>query len=382
MLPLLYETTDPILAPGRMRYLGRLCKCEKCVSVEKLNGDYTLSAVFSPTDELIGEVQNQRFLTVKPNPFDQPQYFEIYNCGYDGVGRLSVSARHIKHCCYNNIVISDVSHSAQYNTPAGHWDFCTQVSTPKSLEFENNFTFSCTISEIQAMEIGYTKSDTLGAFLNEMANAFNAEFHYDNFNISLLAARGSRKNYVLRWDKNIGSPSLTLGAANVYTHVVAYADLTAKYTVDGTDYEYPVQICSSPRVIDDFIHNGSGRLAKIFMYNATDTFEEKNIDPTQGENYRAIKARLNWLAAKYILRTAGKGLQIAESVNLKVNFRPALDEMTAVGLGDVIDVALKGGRTAEAKITKTEYDCLAERWNGIELGEEKLKLSNYIARKN
>ena len=51
-----------------------------------------------------------------------------------------------------------------------------------------------------------------------------------------------------------------------------------------------------------------------------------------------------------------------------------------VGLGDTVDVMLKGGRTVEAKITKTVFDSLSERWTSIELGKEKLMLSKYIAK--
>ena len=54
--------------------------------------------------------------------------------------------------------------------------------------------------------------------------------------------------------------------------------------------------------------------------------------------------------------------------------------MSAVGLGDTVDVMLKGGRTVEAKITKTVFDSLSERWTSIELGKEKLMLSKYIAK--
>lgn len=382
MLPLLYESTTPILQSNNMHFLGRLTKCQKCSASEKLNGDYTLSAVFSPTDELIDEIQNQRFLLVKANPFDPPQYFEIYKCSIDENGKLSLNARHIKHCCYNNVVIPDNSNGAQYDTPQGHWDFCTYIESAsvRSLEFDNYFSFSSAITEQKEIEIGYTKSDTLGAFLQEMARSFGAEFHYDNFNIYLLATRGNKKNFVLRWNKNIGSPNLSLGADNIYTHVVAYADFTAKYRIDGVDYEYPIQVCSRPRLISDFASGASGQLYKILMYNATNLFEETTVDPTDGTFYTNTKAKLAWAAAKYITMSTREELQISENVNLKINYRPRLDEMQELGLGDTVDVMLKGGRTVEARITKTEFDSLAERWNSIELGYEKMKLSNYIAK--
>ena len=74
-------------------------------------------------------------------------------------------------------------------------------------------------------------------------------------------------------------------------------------------------------------------------------------------------------------------MQTKDNVNLTVKFRPALDEMSEIGLGDTVDVMLKGGRTVEARLTKTTFNSLAERWESIEIGEEKLKLSNYIAKR-
>ena len=79
MLPLLYEPTHPIPSPDRLRYLGRLTKCKSCVVTSQINNNYDLSAAFFITDELLDRIENQNFLLAKPNPFDPPQFFEIYN---------------------------------------------------------------------------------------------------------------------------------------------------------------------------------------------------------------------------------------------------------------------------------------------------------------
>ena len=93
MQPLLYYSNHPIPSPARMKYLGRLTKCIKCSVSTQINSDYQLSAVFSPNDELINEIQNQRFIAAKANPFDPPQYFEIYDYSPDESGKVTVSAR-------------------------------------------------------------------------------------------------------------------------------------------------------------------------------------------------------------------------------------------------------------------------------------------------
>jgi phage-related protein len=364
MQPLLYKSTA--LSPGEdtMQYLGRLTKCEKCVVSEQLNDDYSVKAVFLPTDELIDEIWDQRFLMAKPSPFDPPQFFEICGSEYDEIGRLAVSGRHIKHCCYNNVVYSDYE-SSGLKTPANHWAYVTQRG---GLCFDTHFTFDSDITDANSMTVGYRSAETLGKFLEEMAERFGGEYHYDNFNISLLRARGSRKNYVLRWNRNIGSPVLSLSTADIYSHVVAYGDFTYNGNTVRIVSPTPASLTGT-----------TSQLYRVFMYNATGHFANTTISDMRAE-LSGIQSSLNSWASYYRSHGAKNDLQSTENVNLRVDYRPALDEMTAVGLGDTVDVMLKGGRTVEAKITKTEFDSLAERWTAIELGKEKLKLSKYIAR--
>ena len=372
MQPLLYYSNHPIPSPARMKYLGRLTKCIKCSVSTQINSDYQLSAVFSPSDELINEIQNQRFIAAKANPFDPPQYFEIYDYSTDESGKVTVSARHIKHCAFTNIMKSDNARGAQSDTPQGHWDFCCQYG---NLSSENFFTFSSAITATGAMEIGYTKADTIGMFLEEMARVFGGEFHFDNFNIGFSASLGTKKNYVLRWNKNIGSPKLDINTAQLYTHVAAFANFTAKYTLEGVNYEYPVQFCSDPKLINGGWDGVS--LYRTLMVDVTNRFPETTISYTEfAEKQSAVNSYASWYARNGTLIS----VQTAPNVNLTVNYRPALDEMSAVGLGDTVDVMLKGGRTVEAKITKTVFDSLSERWTSIELGKEKLMLSKYIAK--
>ena len=215
------------------------------------------------------------------------------------------------------------------------------------------------------MQTGWSRAGTLGDFLKEMAQVFGGEFYYDNFNISFLQRLGSKKNYVLRWNRNITDPKLTLTADNVYSHVVAYGNF--KITETGTD----ATLCSVP------VEIVSGqKLYKIYMWDATNTFDNTEISRDQIMDYRvSLRNR-----ARAFVNGAGNAVQTAESPNLTVNYRPILDEMSAVGLGDTVDVELKSGRIVEARITKTSYDSLAERWTSVTLGNEILKVSDLIAK--
>lgn len=360
MLPLLYESTSYVPSPGSMTYLGRLTKCKRCVVTSQINNNYDLSASFVITDELLDQIENQRFLLAKPNPFDPPQFFEIYNY-YEENNTVTVKGRHIKHCAYNNMIL-DVfgAGSGATTTPTRHWNNIESL-----LYFNNSFSFSSAITTTAKMEVGWSRAGTLGDFLKEMAQVFGGEFYYDNFNISFLQRLGTKKNYVLRWDRNITDPKLTLTADNVYSHVVAYGNF--KISENGTG----ATLCSTPR----FLFNNP-KLYKIYMYDATNTFENTTIGQADIPSYQE---QLTLLADAFI-SGAGSAVQTAESPNLTVNYRPILDEMSAVGLGDTVDVELKSGRIVEARVTKTDYDSLAERWTSITLGNEILKVSDLIAK--
>ena len=371
MLPLLYNSLSRTPSPSQMKYLGRLTKCVKCTVSERINSDYQLSLVIAPTDELINEVKDQRFILAKPSPFDDPQYFEIYNCVYDQVGQLTVTARHIKHCAYNNL-ITKITWGTEPQTvyPKNHWNYCTE-----DLSFNNYFTFDTNIHTSAVVSIGITKMDTLGVMLDEMATAFGGQYHYDNFNIHFLQRRGSRKYYTLRWNKNVGSPKLTLSGATVYSHIVMYSDLKVTVPAGNTTEVRDMRVCSSAQPIAGAYRTTP--INKILIIDASNQLPTTEIPYSQIGD---IKTDLNVLAVNYANNIAPTAVQTAPSTNLTVNFRPALDEMAAIGLGDTVDVMLKGGRTVEAEITKTDYDSLAERWVSIELGKEVLKLSDLIAK--
>ena len=360
MLPLLYKSTSYVPYPGSMTYLGRLTKCKSCVVTSQINNNYDLLASFVITDELLAQIENQFFLMAKPNPFDPPQFFEIYNY-FEENNVVTVKGRHIKHCAYNNMILDVfVAGSGAADTPEGHWNTIEPL-----LYFNNGFLFDSYVRTTAKMEVGYSRAGMLGDFLKEMAQVYGGEFYYDNFNITFFRQLGNKKNYVLRWDRNITNPKLTLTADNVYSHVVAYGNF--KISETGTD----TTLCSTPR----FLFNNP-KLYKIYMYDATNTFENTTIGRADIASYQQqLTDRANAFVSG-----AGNAVQTAESPNLTVNYRPILDEMSAVGLGDTVDVELKSGRTVEARITKTSYDSLAERWTSITLGDEILKVSDLIAK--
>ena len=99
-----------------------------------------------------------------------------------------------------------------------------------------------------------------------------------------------------------------------------------------------------------------------------------------GPVYDAYRLILSYEAAHFISSTKINQVQTAEDANLKVTIRQALDEMKELALGDTVNIILRGGQTVEARITKTVFDSLAERWENLEIGQQRLILSKFIAK--
>ena len=116
MIPLVYETTSRILSLDSMHYLGRLTGCTECTVEESRNTDYTLSASVVKNSECAESAVVQNYIYAKPNPTDEPQFFEIYEV-VEKNNVLSIKAKHIKHNCYNNILAAGET-SAQLYSPA------------------------------------------------------------------------------------------------------------------------------------------------------------------------------------------------------------------------------------------------------------------------
>lgn len=371
MLPLLYDSTNLILSPTSMKYLGRLTSCTKCLVTEERNGDYTLEAEISTFDELAASLSTQQLLCVKANPFDNPQFFEIYDlrCIYGST--ISIKAQHIKHSCYNNVLLAGETETF-LGTPKEYFDYLTDPDDG-FLTFENNFKFNSDITDLKHWQLGTewvcTLGDWFGGREGSLLDKFRGEYHWDNFNITYNKNRGETKGYCLRWGSNISSLEQTLSSEKTVSHICAYA------TVYDDNTNQNLQLCCEPVQIDS-----ASKLNKVYLFDCSSDVGDIHIDSSNGTNYATVRNICKLSCQKYVLTQ--KGTIDTITSNIKVNMRSTLDEMSEIGLCDTVTVVINDkGDTATAQIVKVIYDSLRERWYSLELGTLKTKLSDYILRR-
>ena len=383
MFPLLYKSDFKTIGPSRFNLLGRMTDVISGKVTEERNGDYLLEMELSTTDRCADLLDTQYFIKAKPNPTDEPQYFEIYDLQYKDKKSVVIKAKHIKHNLYNNFLVEVQNQTDIMCTPAEWWyRLCTGheegLQTQMTL-WAHYFKFTSDITTKSSMTLGFVTPCTLGDFMGgadgSLVDVFGGEYKYNNFNVSLLKNRGAVTDYHLRWGSNISSLTQTLNSDDICSHVAAYA------TCYDTYAKRNVVLCSQPQELKSH----KSKLIKVKAVDVTDggsvDIGDKtgywNFNAQTGENKDLLIQKLN--IQGQVLRGQLASTNGAPTLNVKVDYPATLDEMLDLRLCDTVYIDTAND-SLQAKIIKTDYDIVLERWNSLELGTPKSKLSDYIVK--
>lgn len=362
MIPLIYETTSRILSLNSMHYLGRLTGCTEGTVEESRNADYTLSASVVKNSECANSVVIQNYICAKPNPTDEPQFFEIYEV-VEKNNIISIKAKHIKHNCYNNVLNAGYA-EAQLYTPQEAYEEINPI-------FENNYVFSSDFTNRKNIKLGFTQVCTLGDFLGgaegSLLDLFHGEYKWNNFNVSFLKSRGKKRAYRLKWGDNISNYEKTQSSETTISHVCAYATVYDEFS------KQDIQIIANPYEIFE----QKSKTNKLSVYPVPDKLVDGiTVNSSTGEGYEFVKNTCR-IAVQNAYMSANNLGEI--TTNIKVDIPSILDGMQQLNLCDTIKVILNDdGTEAESKIVKTTYDTLKERYKQLELGSFKTKLSDFV----
>lgn len=383
--PLLYklQNTTHILNQSAMLKIGMMTEIISGKVTEERNGDYLLEIELLVTDDCADLLDTQLFVKAKPNPTDEPQFFEIYNLQYKDKKSVVIKAKHIKHNLYNNFLVEVQNQTDIMCTPAEWWyRLCTGqeegLQTQMTL-WAHHFKFTSDITAKSSMTLGFVTPCTLGDFMGgadgSLIDVFGGEYKYDNFNVSLLKKRGTTTKYHLKWGKNLSSLTQTLDSDDICSHVAAYA------TCYDTYAKRNVVLCSQPQELKSH----KSKLIKVKAVDVTnggsvdigDATGYWNFNAQTGENKDLLIQKLNIQAQ--VLRGQLASTNGAPTLNVKVDYPTTLDEMLDLRLCDTVYIDTAND-SLQAKIIKTDYDIVLERWNSLELGTPKSKLSDYIVK--
>ena len=365
MIPKLYEK----VTATKVDYIGNINKCTKCEVTEVRNGAYTLSLETTVNDDCANMLLSQRIIGAKANPFDGVQYFEIQSTERGTTGIIKVEAKHIKNYCFQYCSEGDLGFDGQTATINGTPSQIWNSLNSEYITTEIPFSFYSDITEKLDFSLGLSTPETLGNILGGKEGSFldiwGGEYHWNNFNIQLLAERGKRKDFQIRYGSNISDYTQSESCDGTYSHVLPYGKVSLgnrKINFFAPVFEISGHKCST---------------TKVYMLDCTGFLDNYSVGE-QGARYDTVRSAMTKYAKAYAKNNRLGELQ----VTIDVTLRAELDEMSQIGLCDTVKVILDDlGTTATAKITEVTYNTLTERWEKLVVGESRVTVADMILNK-
>lgn len=366
MLPRLYEEFSTSQQEYNAKFLGTLNCSTSCLVNEERNGAYTLTLETTKNDECAGSILSQRIIGIKPNPFDNEQFFEIQKTTRTIDGKIKVEAKHVKNFLYQICSEGDSTYEGDLITYNGNpkevWDELMEeyitTTTP--------FTFQSDITTKKDFYLGLSVAESLGNIMGGKEGSFidmyGGEYHFDNYSISLLKNRGSYKGYKIRYGDNISDCSQSESCDSCYTHVLPFG----KVSNGKRKINFYASLVEIPDSLSQY--------TKVFMLDCTDMLDNYTVGE-RGEHYTEVREKMEAYALNYAINNnLGK-----TSISIEVTLRTELDNMSRIALCDTVDVILDNfGTVSRAKITGVTYDALLERWDKITIGTPTITVADLI----
>ena len=338
--------------------LGRL-NFISCTVTEERNGMYILEGTIAEDELHASALEMNSIIVAKPNHSSANQAFRVHKIVKPMKGIYSISAQHISYqLSYIPTMPFTItaSSSACANTLAGLKSNAAE-SCP--------FTFWTDVTTVASYNQAAPASirARLGGVEGSVLDQFGGEYEWDNYTVKLHAQRGVQTpNVTLRYGKNIIDLDQEKEINNTITGI-------CPYWMDSEGGN----IVTLPEKTVDSSTASSYPFKRTVPYDMSSDWEEA---PTQ--------AQLRTRAQAYV-NASGIGIP---KVSIKVSFvnLPDTEEykdvaaLQSVNLCDYVAVQFeKLGISVNAKVVKTVYNVLTERYDSIEVGAIRSSLAGTIS---
>ena len=326
--------------------LGGLPDAINPAVTEERNGPYTFEMQYPVKGVRFSDLRRQRIIKVKPNPYDHTQAFRIKKIDKPINGIVSVYAEHISY---------DLSGVPVAPFNAGSCaEALTRMKTNAIVDCPFDFWTDKTTTGTMQTNVPASLRSLLGGTQGSILDTYGkGEYEFDNHSVKLHLNRGEDRGVVLRYGKNITDIKQEENCANMATGVCGFW-----YTEDSGVVSQLVKI------------EGNFPYENILTVDFSSEWQDK---PTTDQ----VKARIQ----KYIEENELTKPKISITVSfIDTPPTPEMQALSTVRLCDTVTVKFeKLGIDAKAKIIKTVYDVLNDRYSSIEIGDAKTNLVNTIA---
>lgn len=348
MIPILFA---PSATSFSTNGIGRLSEMISCEVTEERNGVYELTATIGTDSKHYTDIVHSAIIGVIPHDGGDVQAFRIYKISKPIGGIITINAQHISYelshiptrpftAANVGAALAGLKSNAMQSCPFTFWTDKSTIANYKQSKPES----------IRAR---------LGGQQGSILDAYGGEYEFDNYTVKLWNNRGSDRAVTLRYGKNITDIKQEENIQNTITGIVPY-------WCGGDD--------------EVVYYNGivEASTAANFPYRRSVPYD------FSGDFQSAPTAeQLRQRAERYIIRNS-IGIP---AVSIKVSFVALwqteeykdIAPLQRVNLCDWVTIQFERlGISAKAKVIKTVYDVLTERYKSIELGEARTDFASYV----
>lgn len=364
MIPILYnsqlykevngETAEITFDNGG---IGWLKDCIKCTVTEELNGSYECEFSYPITGQHYSQITPDRIIKVKPNETSNLQLFRIYRQSKPINGVVKFYCQHISYDLNTNMV-TPFKITSNTNVTSVLTDILEHCYYAHRFTAVSQSGYSCKFD----VKIPVSARKCIGGMEGSILDRVHGEFEFDNFIIRHYASRGQNNGVVIQYGKNLTDITADTSIADTYTSIYPYAT-----DEDGDYYELTEKVIE----LQSNTNYGEPRTLPIDLSSKFDS------------ETRITETLLRQYANEYINNNSIDEIK----QNIKISFvqlwqakeYETIALLERVALGDTVTVKYPAlGVSVQAKVIKTVYDVLAEKYIEIEVGQAKSNFANTL----
>ena len=346
--------TPILLKADAKTKIGWLSECTACEVTEERNGVYELELVYPIGATHANDIVTDCYIKAKPNQTSANQLFHIYKVSKPINGEFTVYAEHVSYIL-SGYPVPTVSASGNAQVAINAILTAAKNQIGKATGFTAATTDITLSSSINLSNVSARAA--LGGVEGSVLYTYGGEYEFDNYTIKLHKSRGKDNGVRIAYGKNMTELKCDVDMSASYTGIFGYVktddvNLTSSYNVTNTSG-------ISTRVLArDFSSDfGSNTPTQSSLDAAVQKYAEDN-------DINSIKASVT---VSFV--------NLAQSPEY-ANIAP----LETVNLCDTVTIYHKElGVNIKAKVIKTVYDTIAEKYTKIELGSARTNMSSIIS---
>lgn len=346
LTPILFEDNATDYVTQGIGALGDVLSGEV---TEETNGQYEVRLTYPVTGRRYADLKNRRLIYCKPDPYRDAQPFRIYRITRPLNGIITIYARH---------KLYDLD-----GTPVNPFSASNALSAMKGLKanaaIETPYQFWTDINSNAQFSVSVPTSTRalLGGIKGSILDTYGGEYEWDNDAVKLYARRGSDNGVTISYGKNLTDIEQDENIANLCTGIIGYWA------------------------------NSDGELVQTPVVNGPGTYNFANV--------KAVDFSLDFEAKPTVEQLQKRAQQYVSDNNVGIpdvsitlswvqleqySGYEGLSLLDRVSLGDTVTVRFPPlGIDVKARVVKTVYDILQDRYSSVEIGSVKANIADTIA---